>query len=99
MRTGRRNVRHRVRVGTARALGTVLLLLLAACATPDLEALRKNPIGLPERTSLADVPFYPQQKYYCGPASLAMMLAWSRLPVSEADLVPAVYTPGREGSL
>ena len=45
------------------------------------------------------VPFFPQQQYYCGPAALAMVLAWSGLPVNQADLVPVVYTPGRQGTL
>ena len=45
------------------------------------------------------VPFFPQEQYYCGPSSLAMALAWSGLPVMPDDLVAAVYTPGREGTL
>jgi len=90
-------VRHAI--AGARSLATALLLLLAACATPEVTALRQNTEGLPQQAAVANVPFFAQQKYYCGPASLAMMLAWSGLKVSEADLVPVVYTPGRQGTL
>jgi len=45
------------------------------------------------------VPFYAQKQYQCGPAALAMILQWSGVTVTPEDLVPAVYTPGRKGSL
>jgi hypothetical protein len=48
---------------------------------------------------LAEVPFFAQERYQCGPASLAMMLTWSGVTVSPDSLIDAVYTPGREGSL
>jgi tetratricopeptide (TPR) repeat protein len=54
---------------------------------------------LPQRAEVADVPFYPQQKYYCGPAALAMVMTWSGEPVTPDELVPEVYTPSREGTL
>lgn len=45
------------------------------------------------------VPFFAQKQYQCGPAALAMILQWSGVTVTPEDLVPAVYTPGRKGSL
>ena len=46
-----------------------------------------------------NVPFFPQEKYYCGPAATAMVLAWSGLPVTQEIMAKQVYTPGREGTL
>ena len=62
-------------------------------------ALLKDPGPLPVRAEIEGVPFFPQKGYYCGPAALAMALAWTGLPVTMEDMVPQVYTPGREGTL
>lgn len=45
------------------------------------------------------MPFFPQEKYQCGPAALAEMLVWSGVPVAPEELVPKVYLQGRRGSL
>jgi hypothetical protein len=45
------------------------------------------------------VPFFPQETDQCGPAALAMVLAWSGSAIAPQDLVKEVYTPGRQGSL
>jgi tetratricopeptide (TPR) repeat protein len=84
---------------TARLLGALLLLALGACAAPQTTRLVQDPGDLPPRAEVAEVPFFPQERYQCGPAALAMVLAWSGLPVTQEDLVPQVYTPEREGSL
>lgn len=54
---------------------------------------------LPARVAVALVPNFPQTEHTCGPAALAMALAWSGLSTSPRHLEPQVYTPGREGSL
>ncbi len=78
----------------------LVLLLVAACATPRQTAtLIADPGDLPRRAMVPDVPFFPQERYYCGPAAVAMTLAWTGLPVDQEDMAPQVYTPGREGSL
>ncbi len=81
------------------AAAALLLLAVAACATPQASRLVEAPGALPPRAELAEVPFFPQERYYCGPAALAMVLAWSGLPVTQDDLVAQVYTPGKEGTL
>ncbi|MEN8123438.1 MAG: C39 family peptidase, partial [Bacteroidota bacterium] len=53
----------------------------------------------PERTIIADIPFYPQEEFQCGPASLAMVLTWSGQLVTPAELISEVYTPAKKGSL
>ncbi len=77
----------------------MLSLLLIGCAMPQTASLVESPGDLPARAEVASVPFFPQERYYCGPAALAMALAWSGLTVTQDDLVSQVYTPGKEGSL
>ena len=48
---------------------------------------------------IADVPFFAQKRYQCGPAALAMALEWSGEKVDSEDLVASVYTPDLHGSL
>jgi hypothetical protein len=54
---------------------------------------------MPGRIEIAGVPFFPQEAYQCGPAAMAMVLNWSKSPAVMQDLIPEVYTPGRQGSL
>ncbi|HXF65419.1 MAG TPA: PA2778 family cysteine peptidase [Burkholderiales bacterium] len=82
------------------AAGLLLAVLLAGCAGPQARALlAQPPAGLPERVELEHVPFYPQQRYQCGPAALATVLVHSGVAVTPEALVPQVYLPAREGSL
>jgi tetratricopeptide (TPR) repeat protein len=48
---------------------------------------------------LDSTPFIAQERYQCGPASLAMLLQQSGIQVSAEELVPQVYLPARKGSL
>ena len=54
---------------------------------------------VPERLRIDDVPFYAQEEYQCVPAALAMLLAWSGVAVSPAELTHQVYSPALKGSL
>lgn len=74
-------------------------LVLTACTATQTQQILEQPGDLPQRAEIEEVPFFPQEDYYCGPAALAMVLAWSGQAVTTADLVPQVYTPGREGTL
>jgi len=73
-------------------------LLVAACA--PYQAQETNP-SLPVEPfrELAETPFFPQDKYQCGPASLAMVLNAAGAGVSPQQLQPLVYLPGNKGSL
>ena len=80
----------------------VFAFWLGGCAllVPQTEELRAAwPDGLPQRVELAEVPFFPQQDYQCGPAALAMALASLHQDVTPEDLVGEVYLPARQGSL
>jgi tetratricopeptide (TPR) repeat protein len=79
--------------------GLCLLLLGAACATPETDRLLASPGSRVERVELSDVPFHPQDRDQCGPASLAMVLEWGGLPADPETLRSEIFTPGREGSL
>ncbi|MDX1425912.1 MAG: PA2778 family cysteine peptidase, partial [Kiloniellales bacterium] len=81
------------------ALFAGLGLALAACTTPQTAALIEAPGDLPSSAAVEDVPFFPQEDYYCGPAALATVLAWSGLPATPEELVDRVYTPERQGTL
>jgi hypothetical protein len=69
-------------------------LLLAGCAAQPLTA----PAGA-KAVELADVPFFPQEKYECGPAALATVLAHAGIGVDADALVNEVYVEGLHGSL
>jgi tetratricopeptide (TPR) repeat protein len=68
------------------------------CVGAQTEQIISSRGALPAFAEIERVPFFPQEQYYCGPASLAMALAWSGLPVMPEDLVAEVYTPEREGT-
>lgn len=83
-----------------RALGAALLAAaLSACATPQADRLLHDRGSLPAQAQVEHVPFYSQDRFYCGPASMAMVLTWSGVAVTRDRVALAVYTPGREGSL
>ncbi len=79
-----------------------LILLLSGCASmvPQTMALRETwPGGVPLRFEKAQVPFFPQDDYQCGPAALATVLADAGVKVTPDELVKQVYIPERQGSL
>jgi len=81
--------------------------LLSGCSLSSIapqtyalkEALKEHPPDLPPRAELTQVPFFPQDDYYCGPSALAMVLNAAGVNVTPDALVEQVYLPGRKGSL
>lgn len=57
------------------------------------------PANLAQRTEIRGVPFYAQEKYQCGPATLAMVLNASGASLTPDELRPQVWLPDRQGSL
>jgi tetratricopeptide (TPR) repeat protein len=80
----------------ARASLALLVAVLTGCAgiPEDVRVLDPAAVG-PE---LEDTPFYPQERYQCGPAALATVLDASGAEVSLDRLVDQVYVPERQGS-
>lgn len=92
--------RPRRRVARRLTAAGILLLGLAGCATPQLQALLSGESSaLPQRAELEAVPFYAQDEYQCGPAALAMLLDAGGRQVDPETLRPQVYLPDRQGSL
>ena len=81
------------------ALLAALVLALGACATPQTAAVIEAPGDLPSKAAVPDVPFFPQEDNYCGPAALATVLGWSGVPAEPEQLAARVYTPERQGTL
>lgn len=72
-------------------------LALSGCASvPDSARTLSQPDN---RIELANTPFFPQERYQCGPAALATVLQVSGIDIQPDDLVSTVYLPGRQGSL
>jgi tetratricopeptide (TPR) repeat protein len=73
---------------------------MGACATraPVLDPAQLDP-ATPAELEISDTPFIAQERYQCGPASLAMLLQHSGIEVSAEELRPQVYLPARKGSL
>lgn len=71
--------------------------MLAGCA-PIPPSVSELPVAA-GAIELDDTPFYPQERYQCGPAALATVLDRSGAVVSLDDIVDKVYLPGRQGSL
>ncbi len=75
-------------------------MLVAGCATPpQTRQLLTDTPDLPARVELESVPFFPQQEFHCGPASLAAIYNYRGLAVAPDDVARQVFVPGLEGSL
>jgi hypothetical protein len=77
------------------------LILSAGCAakTVQVDHLLRTPPDISEQQEIAGVPFIEQKIGHCGPATLAMVMAWAGQPADLNALVSQVYTPGMQGSL
>src|SRR5947208_16377256 len=68
-----------------------VLLAVAGCATTHSAREWTPPATVPVRLELEGMPFVPQAAYQCGPAALAMVLAWIGHPVPPDELDEPVY--------
>jgi hypothetical protein len=76
----------------------VVLIFSAAAAAAGCATVQ--PASDPgHAVPVIQVPFYAQEVDQCGPAALAMALAWSGVDVSPPDLAREVVAPKRRGSL
>ena len=75
-------------------------LLMVGCAgTPQTNELLATRGGSKHSVELADVPFFPQTAYQCGPAALATVLGSAGAAITPDVLASQVYLPDRRGSL
>lgn len=73
-----------------------LLVLTAGCAAKVSENWDRVLDG--NANAALSVPFYPQTEYFCGPASLAMVLEQSGVKRSPDELAQQVFTASKHGS-
>jgi len=73
----------------------LLVLVLSGCARQRF--LDEAVVG--PALELDQTPFFPQEEYQCGPASLAMLLGASGIAATPDELAPLTYLPERRGSL
>lgn len=93
-------IRRELRRGVRRGLGVLLLSLLAGCSSLRLTPpIPEPPADIPPSVELKETPFFPQERYHCGPAALATLLNQRRVFVTPETLSDRSYLPGREGSL
>lgn len=77
-----------------------LVVLLTGCASaPQTQQFLRSAHGLPSHSELTDTPFFPQERYQCGPAALATALKHSGVDTDATTLVDEIYLPSRQGSL
>jgi tetratricopeptide (TPR) repeat protein len=87
-------------VHTLVAVLSTAVLLAGCAATPQTRTLLETPPpDLPAAAELADTPFWPQERYQCGPAALATVLAARGVTVEPQQLVDDVYVPALHGTL
>ncbi len=79
----------------------VILLWLSGCSgTPQVALLSSAPPGdIPAQRELLEVPFFPQQEFYCAPASLAAIFEYLGREVSPDELGARMVVPELQGSL
>jgi len=73
--------------------------LVAGCAGLAPRAVMPQPEHVPARIELTRVPFFNQENDQCGPAAMAMVLAWCGEPADPLVLKKEVFSPGRKGTL
>lgn len=78
----------------------VLLIGLTACQTPpQTKQLLAAPPDIARQHIISQVPFYPQQDYFCGPTTLSEVAGFYGLEKSPTDIAPNTFTPGLQGTL
>lgn len=81
------------------ALLAAAALGLGACTAPQTSELTLSPGALPMQAAASNVPFFPQEDSFCGPAALATVVTWAGVSVEPEKIARKVYTPGRQGTL
>src|ERR1019366_6117883 len=87
-------------IRNARFLVGVFILCLGACANPPQTrlVLSSPPVSLPRHAELTEVPFFAQEAFQCGPASLSMSLNGAGFAVTPETPKPNLYFPAGPAS-
>jgi len=79
-----------------------ILVIFSGCSSIKLQSkklLDNKPSEFIKAQELTRVNFNPQREYECGPASLATLLQWQNLDITDTKLVSEIYIPNIKGSL
>lgn len=86
--------------GILAGLLVCMLFVLTACQTPpQTKALLATPPAIARAHQIANVPFYPQQAFFCGPTTLSEVAGFYGLQASPDDIATATFIPGLQGTL
>lgn len=55
-------------------------------------------VDVPDRTQIAGVPLIAQQDFYCGPASIAMVMQWAGSDITQDQIAALAFSPGAGGT-
>jgi ABC-type bacteriocin/lantibiotic exporter with double-glycine peptidase domain len=92
-RSTRKDEGRRLPLRGAFFLLPVLLFFFYSCAGPS-----SNLSGQPARV-IDGVPFFPQEEFQCGPASLAGVLQYYGLKVTPAEIAAEIFSRQARGTL
>ena len=77
-------------------LSLLISLFISACSSTSYLPTTQN--KLPSQQQL-DVPFFPQNKYHCGPAALAGIFNFHEKNITPDGIAKQIYLPEKKGSL
>ncbi|HYA32207.1 MAG TPA: C39 family peptidase [Thermodesulfovibrionales bacterium] len=77
-------------------VSALLGVLTSACSTASRMPEARQQINL---HVIQNVPFFPQEEYQCGPASLASVLNYHGVLVTPDEVAGAIYSPSARGTL
>jgi len=77
-----------------------LLSLFMGCSSPAITPNRV-PFERPRGGIhlIQNVPFFPQEDHYCGPAALASLLTYYGHPTTQDEIAQSIYLPQHVGTL
>ena len=77
-----------------------IFLFISSCLSPSFTRVSDNILKSPSQGYyISNIPFYPQKRYYCGPASLASILNFYGKNFSQDEIAEKVFEPKLTGTL
>ena len=73
-------------------------LLVGCAALPPELSSEMDSAEIPKHIELDQVPFFPQERFQCGPAALATLLSYAGQPTDVQTISERVFVPKRVGS-
>ncbi len=77
----------------------LVLLLCSGCALSGSSVSKRTSFPDNRTHLINEMPFYADDRYWCGPASLAGVLGYWNQPVSPKTIAGEIYSPNAKGTL